>query len=420
MAGGLERAYLAEHVRTFLFTTVSTATHLEPLSRMLLEKFRQTGVSACRTTAADLLVPVQGESDADPKFLGPSGNSRLPPRSADQGFVRHHLASLRAQQRLVLIDAPTLVDSAETEYVARCADATILVAECAVTTRAELVSAVQLLRRIGVPTIGVVILNLRMRYAANQRHKLLHTSGPLTDLNEIVPMEQASAVKEMPSMNSPLSDAMTMWVEPETHRDHPESAARNLVTAHSKIPDGAESEIDLEDNHLRAILSTTQSLSTDSSTPAKHLSEVEAAVESIECQSATEPGLPNSLASRPTNDVLKKSEQSGQSKVPKSQGATAQNFFPDTEGAAINADNHVPHVAVFAPDSTPGLIAAPRPVASKSEARSSPVAGGLTVEVDPARLANSKIALTSRQSNDVTEQEGMLSRPWCLLSRFQQ
>ena len=166
MAGAIMSAYRAKKVHTFLFTAVSSQTDIEPLSRMLLEKFRQTGIDACCIAARDLLLPAPPDQKHDSESPSLSEiSSLLPALATNQGVVDLRLTLLQARHSIILIQASHLGDSAETEYIARCANATILVVESRATTRAELVNAAELLRRLHVPAMGVVLQGLRMRDA---------------------------------------------------------------------------------------------------------------------------------------------------------------------------------------------------------------------------------------------------------------
>ena len=75
------------------------------------------------------------------------------------------MAKMKTEHGLVLIGSQALLNCAQTEYVARCADATILVIECGVTTRQELYSAAELLQRLNVTGVGAVLEELQLRYA---------------------------------------------------------------------------------------------------------------------------------------------------------------------------------------------------------------------------------------------------------------
>jgi len=56
-----------------------------------------------------------------------------------------------------LIDATPILISAETEYLARFADVTILIAEASTTTKAQLTRAARLLERLQIPGMAVII-----------------------------------------------------------------------------------------------------------------------------------------------------------------------------------------------------------------------------------------------------------------------
>ena len=232
MAGGLESAYRAKGVRTFLLTTASSQTDIGLLSRMLMEKFRETGIDACRTTTADLFLPAYVEKEIHSELPNPFGIKRFSPESeVSQGFVKANLTLMQVHHSLVLIEASTLVDSAETEYIARCTDATVLIAECAVTTRAELVLAAELLRQLHVPTIGVVIQELKMRYATNQRPEPLVKLSTTELFKETPLQEQSPVLKEANASASSLSgNETTVSAQQEKCEVTRESDAQNIIS----------------------------------------------------------------------------------------------------------------------------------------------------------------------------------------------
>jgi Mrp family chromosome partitioning ATPase len=66
---------------------------------------------------------------------------------------------------IVLIDATPILISAETEYLARFADVTILIAEAGKTTKAQLIRAARLLERLQIPGMAVILNKLAYRWA---------------------------------------------------------------------------------------------------------------------------------------------------------------------------------------------------------------------------------------------------------------
>jgi uncharacterized protein involved in exopolysaccharide biosynthesis/Mrp family chromosome partitioning ATPase len=72
-------------------------------------------------------------------------------------FVNNAFKNLTNDYDVVLIDAAPLLSSAETEYLARCADVTILLTCAGKTTKAKLLRAARLLERLDVPGTATVI-----------------------------------------------------------------------------------------------------------------------------------------------------------------------------------------------------------------------------------------------------------------------
>ncbi|MBT9330254.1 GumC family protein [Paracidobacterium acidisoli] len=85
--------------------------------------------------------------------------ARLTPLSS---FVARAFQDLTNEYDIVLIDTPPLLSSAETEYLSRCADVTILVAEAGKTTKSKLTRAARLLERLDVSGAAAVINKVRL------------------------------------------------------------------------------------------------------------------------------------------------------------------------------------------------------------------------------------------------------------------
>ncbi|MBV8675271.1 MAG: hypothetical protein JOZ33_17740, partial [Acidobacteriaceae bacterium] len=82
-------------------------------------------------------------------------NSKLTPLATS--FMAKAFQELTNEYDIVLIDAAPILASAETEYLARFADVTILVGESARTRKTELKRAAKLLERLNVGGVAVVI-----------------------------------------------------------------------------------------------------------------------------------------------------------------------------------------------------------------------------------------------------------------------
>jgi succinoglycan biosynthesis transport protein ExoP len=94
-----------------------------------------------------------------PAAQGPAVSAQsLPSRIAPlPSFVSDAFQKLTNDYEIVLIDSAPLTCSAETEYLARCADVTVLVATAGKTTKSRLARAARLLERIDVPGVAAII-----------------------------------------------------------------------------------------------------------------------------------------------------------------------------------------------------------------------------------------------------------------------
>jgi Mrp family chromosome partitioning ATPase len=87
----------------------------------------------------------------------------LPSRIAPlPSFVSDAFQKLTNDYEIVLINAAPLLCSAETEYLARCADVTILVATASKTKKNQLFRAARQLERIDVPGVAAVVSEVSM------------------------------------------------------------------------------------------------------------------------------------------------------------------------------------------------------------------------------------------------------------------
>jgi uncharacterized protein involved in exopolysaccharide biosynthesis len=161
LAGGVEGAYRSDGARTFVLTPVSAATSIQSLVESLARKLEDLGLDVARTRAGDMLLDAEASHAS-----GVLTRSRaLAADGARVSLAATALDQLKTMHDLIFIDAPALLTSAEAEYVARCADATILVAECGVTLKDELYQSAALLERLQVTGVGTVLEELRLRYA---------------------------------------------------------------------------------------------------------------------------------------------------------------------------------------------------------------------------------------------------------------
>jgi succinoglycan biosynthesis transport protein ExoP len=179
LAAGVDHAARLAGARTFVFTGVNsgagTTSIIENLGSMLAKLGRKTLAIdpsgntepvAYVTLGTDLQRRPVHFPDATPAQPSTStelqkvrGGARpLPARiPAVNGFVFESFQSISAEYDIVLIDAAPLLISAETEYLARMADVTVLVSEAGKTKKAWLTRAARLLERLGAAGAAAVV-----------------------------------------------------------------------------------------------------------------------------------------------------------------------------------------------------------------------------------------------------------------------
>jgi hypothetical protein len=116
-----------------------------------------TGLQRRPVTFGDGGVPAPAATSTELQTVK-SGRNNLPARVAPlNSFVFDSFKTVSAGYDIVLIDAAPLLLSAETEYLARMADVTVLVAEAGKTKKAWLTRAARLLERLGVAGAAAIV-----------------------------------------------------------------------------------------------------------------------------------------------------------------------------------------------------------------------------------------------------------------------
>jgi Mrp family chromosome partitioning ATPase len=179
LAAGIDHAARISGARTFVMTAVNsgagTTSIIENLGSMLAKLGRKTLVIdpsgnsepvAFITFGADLQKRTVSLPDGGDGGTGSNAElqkvksnlqslpARVPPVT---NFVFESFQSLSSEYDVVLIDAAPILISAETEYLARMADVTVLVAEAGKTKKAWLTRAARLLERLGVAGAAAVV-----------------------------------------------------------------------------------------------------------------------------------------------------------------------------------------------------------------------------------------------------------------------
>ena len=197
--------------RTFVLTAVGGEGEASRLVAPLETQLSQLGLAVSTVTAGELM-----SQSAVPATISYEDNRR-------EGLVAMHLDRLNRLSDLTLITVPALLMSAESEYLVRCADATILVVESGVTKRGQVLQAALLLERLQVRGVGAVLDGLQLQYAdAGFRYAVaeLERRG-----------RQASGANPFPSKQEKIEDTVSETVF-ETARNEPgqkESLASQVV-----------------------------------------------------------------------------------------------------------------------------------------------------------------------------------------------
>lgn len=176
LAAGIDQAARSSSVHTIVITSVTagagTTSIVENLGSTLAKLGRKTlTIDASGATAPVAYVTLNLDQAAHRgiggiPFIRPdmdlwstaviaqpfSGKVTPLTNFMDQAFK-----DLTTDYDVVVIDAAPILISAETEYLARFADVTILVAEAGATTKAQLVRATRLLERLQIPGMAAII-----------------------------------------------------------------------------------------------------------------------------------------------------------------------------------------------------------------------------------------------------------------------
>ncbi len=175
MAAGVDQAARTARVRTIVLTSVhpgaGTTSIVENLGSTLAKLGRKTlaidasGVKApVAYVTVSLALSMQNERglqrprpDVDLHSASVIAESLTPKLTPLTGFMDQAFKDVTNEYDIVLIDASPITISAETEYLARFADVTILVSEAGRTTKAQLVRCARLLERLQVDGMAAVI-----------------------------------------------------------------------------------------------------------------------------------------------------------------------------------------------------------------------------------------------------------------------
>ena len=173
LAAGVESARRTAEAQSIIITAVSAETDTSTLLRDLARKLEALRLRVLVLPASELLITSKDtiEHRVAQQGDGHEASTRL--IQTGEGIASAKLDRRKHQYDIILIHAAPVLHSAETEYAARCADGTILVAESGVTLKAELIGVTTLLSRLRVNGVGAVLYGLHLEQAdASFRHAL--------------------------------------------------------------------------------------------------------------------------------------------------------------------------------------------------------------------------------------------------------
>ena len=182
LAGGIDQADRTAGARTVLLTSVNagagTTSIVENLGSTLAKLGRKTltiDASGVTTPVAYLTFNLEQSAhraaggaqvkkqEVELRSTSAIAQPFLPKLTPLKNLMDQAFKDLTMDFDLVLIDATPILISAETEYLARFADVTILIAEASNTTRAQLIRAARLLERLQIPGMAVIINKIAYR-----------------------------------------------------------------------------------------------------------------------------------------------------------------------------------------------------------------------------------------------------------------
>jgi polysaccharide biosynthesis transport protein len=185
LAAGIDQAARTASVHTIVLTSVNagagTTSIVESLGSTLAKLGRKTltiDASGATPPVAYITLNIDhsahrglgGMPAARPDaekwstaVLAQPFSAKVPPLT---NFMDQAFKDLTTDYDVVLIDATPILISAETEYLARFADVTILIAEAGTTTKAQLMRASRLLEKLQIPGVATIINKVAYRRAS--------------------------------------------------------------------------------------------------------------------------------------------------------------------------------------------------------------------------------------------------------------
>ena len=216
LVAGIDQAHCLSGARTYVFTAASSNTSIADLVTSLGLKMDRLGYRTMTLKASAVLKNLSFGSEEKPNLWDEAHQvkeTRLTQIAGDS-FVVENLERLKQNVDILFIEALPFLSSAETEFAARLADVTLIVAESAQTTRRELTSSLALARRLNVQGLATVLQDLDLRHADDE---FLAFVSNVESRHAVIKARQEAASAALKHERYPRS----VYVSPE-----PESVSR--------------------------------------------------------------------------------------------------------------------------------------------------------------------------------------------------
>ena len=179
LVAGIEQAHALSGARTFVFSAASSATSITTLVGSLALKMERLGYRMMVLKVGEVLDNFYSvDAVASPLWNGArtslAKDSGLT-RSGGEGREAEKLAGLTKNIDFLFIEGDPLLTSVETEFAARMADVTFLVAASGQTTRKDLRNAFKLTQRLNVRGVAAVLKNMKLKYADPEFRSLVRS-----------------------------------------------------------------------------------------------------------------------------------------------------------------------------------------------------------------------------------------------------
>jgi uncharacterized protein involved in exopolysaccharide biosynthesis len=172
LVAGIDQAHCSGGARTYLFTAASASTDISKLVASLATKMDRLGYRTMISKASDVLQNLSLGAHGEPTIwndgrYGQVRETRLA-KISGESYVVENLERMKQNVDILFIEALPFLSSTETEFAARLADVTLIVAESAKTTRDELARTLALAKRLSVQGLAAVLDNVELRYADDE------------------------------------------------------------------------------------------------------------------------------------------------------------------------------------------------------------------------------------------------------------